>query len=207
MATPKNGATTYVHVPKLSWKKVDEMARPSSAFKSFLASVTGIGCLNSGSARDRQNILEYSLLGIEENLAQQLWHRRHDPRITQEDIMCLHQRPSRLERLVLSPKLVQSDDSVDEFDVVRREKILVFSLGVLDEETNGGFGRRRQCRVRQGSTARRSALRNDQDSRATHTRTGFKLFFVGICLVLTINHTCSSFAINCVSEILSFSFA
>lgn len=197
-----------MHVPKLSWKKVDEMARPSSALRSFLASVTGMGCLNGGSARDlNQNVLEYSLLGIKENLAQQLWHRRHDPRITQENVMSLHQCPSRLERLVLSPKLVQSDDSVDEFDVVRREEILVFSLGVLDEETDGGFGRRRQRRVRQGSTVRRSAPRNDQDSHATHTRTGFKLFFVGICLVLTINHTCSSFAINCVSEILSFSFA
>lgn len=33
-----------MHVPKLSWKKVDEIARPSSAFRSFLASVTGMGC-------------------------------------------------------------------------------------------------------------------------------------------------------------------
>lgn len=41
-----------MHVPKLSWKKVDEMARPSSTFRSFLASVTGIGCLHGGSAHD-----------------------------------------------------------------------------------------------------------------------------------------------------------
>lgn len=57
--------------------------------------------------------------------------------------MGLHQRPTCLERLVLSPKLFQPNDTIDEFDVVRRKEVLVLSLRVLDEETDGGLGRRR----------------------------------------------------------------
>lgn len=130
---------TYVHVPRLSWKKVDEIARPSSAFKSFLASVTGIGCLRDGNQLSGRTFgrARDSLFGIKENVAQQLGHRRHDPRITQKDIVCLHQGPSCLERFVLSPQLVQTDDSVDKLDVVCRQEILVLSLGVLDKQTDG----------------------------------------------------------------------
>ena len=73
------------------------------------------------------------LLGVEKDFTKQLGHGRHDPRVAQEDVVRLHQRPSCLERLVLSPELFQANNTVDKLDVVRREKILVFSLRVLDK--------------------------------------------------------------------------
>lgn len=77
------------------------------------------------------------LLGIEKDFAEQFGHGRHDPCVTEKDVVCLHQRTPRLERLVLSPELLEADDPIDKLDVVRCEEILVFSLRVLDEETDG----------------------------------------------------------------------
>ena len=78
----------------------------------------------------------HSLLGIEEDLAEQLWHRRHDLCITQENVVRLHQRTTSLERLVLSTQLFHTHDTVDKLDVVCGEQVLVFSLRASGEETD-----------------------------------------------------------------------
>ena len=168
----------------------------------------------------------HSLLSIEPPLPQQLRQQRHDPLIGQEHSMLSKQLPPGLEGFELPSELGYTDDSRDELDLVGFEEILVLSLRILDEETDGrrsrvdeGVGkgatkRKNEGREEEGkvsssfwvSCSRRaparapSSLKERESKVNTYILIGFNFFSGLIDLVATTSHTFSSFTMSSVSS-------